>query len=63
MNFLECPIYKASGQCKYDDKLEECRKCSFKECLMDMASDYADDIEKVVVDFITKERKVKEKKG
>jgi len=71
MNLDECPIYKVSGQCKYDDKLEECRKCSFNECLNDVASSLEDDMHKlvdrfgeetynVVKDFIKKERKVME---
>jgi len=70
-DYDDCEQYKASGQCHYDDKCEECRKCSFKECLTDMASDLDDDMTKlikkfgeetyeVVLDFIKKERKNKE---
>ena len=62
MKYDECPIFKASGQCMEDSPIygDDCRRCSFKQCLEDMSSDFADDVAEVVVGFLDGERKSKE---
>ncbi len=46
-----CPIFKASGQ-RNPDQIIDCKVCKFQKCLEDLASDYADQVGKIVIEFI-----------
>ncbi len=72
MKYDECPIFKASGHCldgTFDgvgiDEFgtEECRKCAYKQCIVDLASDFAEEAINVTADFIKGERKAMEGKN